>query len=68
MMNVQGQKMFQVVGDAEVTQGGGGGPAIPVEDVELVAAQTGASREDARKALEECDGEPAEAIVMLMSK
>jgi len=33
-----------------------------------VVAKAGASAEEARKALEECNGEPAEAIIKLMSK
>ena len=43
------------------------GPVIPEEDVELVATQANVSKEEARKALEECNGEPAEAIIKLMS-
>lgn len=42
------------------------GPRFTDEDVRLVAEQAGVSEEKARKALEECDGAPAEAIVKLM--
>ena len=42
--------------------------SIPNEDIELVASQAGVSHEDAKKALEECGGEPAEAIIKLMSE
>ena len=46
-----------------------GGPvAIPQEDIELVCQQTGVSEEVAKEALEECDGNPAEAILKLMEK
>jgi nascent polypeptide-associated complex subunit alpha len=41
-------------------------PKFTDEDVKIVAAQAGVSEEKARKALEECDGAPAEAIVRLM--
>lgn len=74
MMTIQGQKTFQIAGEVEITEGstaGSGtvksGPVIPDEDVELVAAQANVSLEEARKALEECNGEPAEAIIKLMS-
>ena len=46
----------------------GQGPAIPEEDVQLVAEKAGVSEAEARKALEECGGEPAEAIIRLMSR
>ena len=46
-----------------------GGPvAIPQEDIELVCQQTGVSEEEAKEALEACDGNPAEAILKLMEK
>ncbi|MEE9236671.1 MAG: nascent polypeptide-associated complex protein [Thermoplasmata archaeon] len=67
-MNVQGQKMYQVVGQAEVVEREGAGPSIPEEDVRLVAERAGVSSEEARKALEECEGEPAEAIIKLMEE
>ncbi len=73
MMEVQGQKTYQVVGEPEVIEGDVEissepiGLVIPDEDIELVAMQANVSREKARKALEECDGEPAEAIISLMS-
>ena len=41
---------------------------IPQEDIELICQQTGVSEEEARAALEECDGNPAEAILKLMEK
>lgn len=65
-MNVQGQQMYQVVGQAKEVAQEGGGPAVLEEDVQLVAERAGVSPEEARKALQECDGEPAEAIIKLM--
>ena len=73
LMEVQGQKTYQVVGEPEVIEGDVDissepiGLVIPDEDIELVAMQANVSHEVARKALEECDGEPAEAIIKLMS-
>jgi nascent polypeptide-associated complex subunit alpha len=64
-MEVQGQKTYQVVGTPEEVTSDSG---IPKEDIELVAAQAGVSEEEAKKALEECGGEPAEAIIKLMGE
>jgi len=74
-MTAQGQKIWTVVGEPIVRERAnakstepGKGPAIPEEDVRLVAEKAGVSDEEARKALEECAGEPAEAIIRLMSR
>ncbi len=73
-MTVQGMKTWQVVGEPIVMNRKVAGapppekPSIPDEDVELVAEKAGVSKEVARKALEEADGEPAEAIIRLMSR
>lgn len=63
IMNVQGQKNFQIQGNVteKILK-----VEIPEEDVELVMGQAGVSREEAVKALENADGEPAEAIIKLM--
>jgi len=70
-VTVQGQKTYQVVGTPqererkkEETEDEGG---IPEDDIKLVMSQTGCSASEARKALEETDGSPAEAILKLMS-
>lgn len=63
---VQGQETWQIIGEPEVSEKEGE-VGIPLEDVKLVAEKANVSEEEARKALEECDGEPAEAIVRLMS-
>lgn len=65
-MNVQGQRIYQVVGQPEEQAREGAGPVVPEEDVELVAERAGVSKEEARRALEEAGGEPAEAIIKLM--
>ncbi len=81
IIEAQGQKMFQVVGEYEVVSpsevettgagpGGEGedGVRIPEEDIKLVAQQAGVSEEEALEALREANGEPAEAIIRLMSR
>ena len=72
ILDMQGQKIFQVVGaritereskrteEAEIT--------ILEEDVRLVADQSGKSMEEAKKALEETDGDLAKAILLLQSR
>jgi nascent polypeptide-associated complex subunit alpha len=74
-MTAQGQKIWTVVGEPIVRdrvgakKPEGAAPlAIPEEDVKLVAEKAGVSEEDARKALEDAGGEPAEAIIRLMSR
>jgi nascent polypeptide-associated complex subunit alpha len=68
VMNVQGQKMFQVAGGRITEKTVKRKLAVPEEDVRLVADQTGKSLEEARKALEECEGDLAKAILFLQSK
>ncbi len=63
IMNVQGEKTFQIQGkltEKALAQ------EIPEDDIKLVMDQAGVDREKAVKALEEADGEPAEAIIRLM--
>lgn len=75
-VKMQGQNTFQIIGDYNIVEGKvqalapqqPKGIVIPDEDVELVASQANVSPEEARKALEECNGEPAEAIIKLMSR
>jgi nascent polypeptide-associated complex subunit alpha len=69
MIEMQGQKIFQITGGkisekaAERKLSG-----IAEEDVRLVADQTGKSVEEARKALEESNGDLAKAILLLQSE
>ena len=73
-MTVQGQKTWQIVGEPIVmSRKTAGAPPpekvlISEEDVDLVAERAGVSKAVARKALEEANGEPAEAIIRLMSR
>jgi len=59
MIDMAGQRSFQVVGSISEEQG------ISDEDVRLVVDQTGASREEAEKTLRETGGDIAEAIMRL---
>lgn len=68
VIDIQGQKMFQVTGGKMTEKAVERRLAIPEEDVRLVADQTGKSLEEARKALEECKGDLAKAILLLQSK
>jgi nascent polypeptide-associated complex subunit alpha len=78
IMEMQGQKTFQIVGEVEIMTTEATAPAAPVqaarkapempeEDVKLVMDQTGASREKAIEALKSTDGQPAEAILKIMA-
>lgn len=68
---VQGQKSYQIVGTPQERErkreerGEEGG--IPEDDVKLVMEQAGCTAKEARKALEETGGAPAEAILKIMA-
>jgi nascent polypeptide-associated complex subunit alpha len=73
ILEMQGQKIFQVIG-GKITEGApertkpsASKLAVSEEDVRLVADQTGKSVEEARKALEECGGDLAKAILLLQA-
>lgn len=68
VVDVQGQKMFQVAGGKITEKTVKRKLTILEEDVKLVADQTGKSLEEARKALEECEGDLAKAILLLQSR
>ena len=68
ILEVQGQKIFQITGGKISEKATERKPTFPEEDVRLVADQTGKSLEEARKALEECGGDLAKAILLLQSK
>jgi nascent polypeptide-associated complex subunit alpha len=68
ILEVQGQKIFQVTGGKITEKAPEHKPStIPEEDARLVADQTGKSLEEAKKALEECNGDLAKAILLLQS-
>lgn len=58
-MNAQGQKIYSVTGEAKEEK------PVNEDDLKMVTEQTGASKEDAEKALEESNGDIAEAIMKL---
>ena len=67
-MNMMGQQSYQIVGEPQERglTDGEETSSIPNEDIELVASQARVSKAKAKEALEECAGEPAEAIIKLM--
>ena len=75
ILQVQGQKMYQVIGgqvseqapSARTVAGTSAKPVFSEEDVQLVADQTGKSLEKAKEALIEADGDLAKAILLLQS-
>ncbi len=75
IMNMGGQKIFQVVGgmvserapERSVQMSSQTKPVVSEQDAQLVADQTGKSLDDAKRALEECDGDLAKAILLLQS-
>jgi len=75
-IDIQGQKMFQVVGmgveEREISAGTDVQPEpkikIPEEDVQLVSQQANVSLDEARAILDETKGDLAQAILMLTSR
>jgi len=69
-MKIGGQTIYQVMGEAVevMEEEKPGAPTFTEEDVQLVAAQAGVSLEEARKALEQTQGDLAQAILLLTSK
>lgn len=69
VLEVQGQKIFQVTGGKITEKAAERKPSgIAEEDVRLVADQTGKSPDEARRALEESGGDLAKAILLLQSE
>jgi len=58
-IEVQGKKTYTVMGTERKET------SIPDADIKMVASQAGKSEEEAKKALEECSGDLAEAIKKL---
>jgi len=65
VMEMHGQKIFQVTGERIVEKAVEKKPTIPEEDVQLVATQAKVSLEEARAALEQTKGDLAQAILLL---
>jgi len=65
VMEMQGQKIFQVTGERIVEKPVEKAVRIPEEDVQLVATQANVNPEQARAALEQTKGDLAQAILLL---
>lgn len=70
-VDMQGSKNYQVSGTETVRALGAvsssAEKSFPGEDIELVMSQTGCDRESAIAALDSSDGQPAEAIIKIMT-
>lgn len=68
-MDAQGQRTFQIIGDPETVDaepsGSEAAPAIPADDIAIVAEQAGVDEGAAREALEAEDGDLAAAVARL---
>lgn len=71
-IEMQGQRMFQIVGgsvsEKDLEREEAEKVEIPDEDAQLVASQTKTTLAEARKVLEETKGDLAKAILLLQSK
>jgi len=65
VMEAQGQKTFQIIGEPIVKTRGGNSETTLKEDIKLIMEQTGKSETEVRKALKETNGDLAEAILKL---
>jgi len=65
ILDMHGQKIFQVTGEKIVEKAVEKKTTIPEEDVQLVAIQAKVSVEEARAALEQTKGDLAQAILLL---
>lgn len=70
MIKGKDQTMLQVVGDFKEVSEEGISEEIEIseEDIQLVAAQTGSSLEEARQALLQTKGDIAQAIMLIEAK
>ena len=57
-VTMQGQKSFQISGDVRIEESS-------EDDLKLIMDQTGCTEEEAKEALEKCNGDIAEAILLL---
>lgn len=70
-VEMNGSKSYQVTGEEEERLIGADGVAkqsFPEEDVQIVMSQTGCDRDKAIAALEAAGGQPAEAIIKIISE
>ena len=71
ILNMQGQRIYQVIGgtitEKKPEHTSTSKPVVSEEDARLVADQKVKSLEEAKKALIECEGDLAKAILLLQS-
>jgi nascent polypeptide-associated complex subunit alpha len=73
-IEAQGQKSFQITGNmrtvkvVSASQVKEKEPTFPAEDIKLVMDQTSCTSEEAMQALKKANGEPAEAIMSIISE
>ena len=67
VMNAMGQETYQIIGES-VERSIDEELVIPDEDVEMVASTANVTMDDARKALEDANGDIADAIVKLQDQ
>lgn len=65
IMDAQGTKTYQISGRPRIVERKEVEEGIPQADIDLVAEQTGKSKDEAKKALESTKGDIAEAILKL---
>jgi nascent polypeptide-associated complex subunit alpha len=68
VLEMHGQKIFQVTGEKITEKTIKKEAAFPEEDIRLVADQTGKSMEEAKRVLEETGGDLAKAILLLQTR
>lgn len=68
VLDLSGIKIYQVAGGEVVEKTVERKTTIPEEDVQLVAQQANASLDEARAALEETNGDLAQAILLLSQR
>lgn len=68
VLDMKGQKIFQIIGGKISENTTERKVSIPTEDVQLVAQQANVSLETAKTALEQTNGDLAQAILLLSRK
>jgi Transcription factor homologous to NACalpha-BTF3 len=71
-VDMQGSRSYQISGTEETrplgSQSSSAAASFPNEDIELVMSQTQCTREKAIEALDAANGQPAEAILKIMTE
>ncbi|MCL5788539.1 MAG: nascent polypeptide-associated complex protein [Candidatus Marsarchaeota archaeon] len=67
-MQVQGQTIYQIMGGAEVKDGGAPEHEVDQSDLEFVVSQTNTTADEAKRALLEAHGDVASAVLRLTNE